>query len=198
MNTTSTRFNATKHGLLSAGVTELDDQEGYRTVLRDLKKERNPVGIMETFFVESLALEMVKLRRARRFEGEYITDVLNPPIYEALRPTSRPLDPGLPAAMKVESVAPLVSLFPRYEATILQRLFRFLHELERLQRMRHGEQLPAPAALDVSVHHDAGMQSDTMPMPREEVLGDKEDSAIKRVTFPPLQEEVSGGQEDED
>ena len=35
-NTTSTRFNATKHGLLSVGITELDDADGFRTTLRDL------------------------------------------------------------------------------------------------------------------------------------------------------------------
>jgi hypothetical protein len=28
-DTTATRFNAVKHGLLAAGVTELDDAEGY-------------------------------------------------------------------------------------------------------------------------------------------------------------------------
>ena len=123
------------------------------------------------FFVESAAVEITRLRRARRLEGEHITGALNPPIYQSPVPTSpiyRPMiDPGLPAAMKLESVQPLVSVFQRYEATILQRLFRILHELERLQRMRQGEQLPAPAALDVSVHHDTGMQVDTMPLPRK-------------------------------
>jgi len=199
-NTTSTRTNATKHGLLSAGVTALDDAEGYSTMLRDLVKETNPVGRIEEFLVESVAVEMVKLCRAWRLEGEHITSVLNPPIYKAVVPASShyPIDPGLPAAMNLESVQPLVSVFQRYEGTILQRLLRILHELERLQRMRHGEQLPAPAALEVSVHHDTGMQSDTMPLPQEEALGDKEDSAIKRVTFPPLQGEVLGGQEDKD
>ena len=92
--------------------------------------------------------------------------------------------------MTVECVQPLVTLYGRYEGTILQRLLRILHELERQQRMRQGEQLPAPAALDVSVHHDTGMQSDTMPLPQEESLGDKEDDAINRVTFPEPETEI--------
>jgi hypothetical protein len=184
-NTTSTRTNATRHGLLAAGITELDDAEGYRTMRRDLVKETNPVGTIEMFLVESAALEMVRLRRARRLEGEYITDILNPPIYEALRPTSRPTNPGLPAAMKLESVQPLVSVFQRYEATILQRLFRILHEFERLQRMRHGESLLAPAALDVSLHHDTRMQSDTIPLPQEGAPGGTEDTAIRTCLLPP-------------
>ena len=197
-NTTSTRTNATRHGLLAAGITELDDAEGYRTMRRDLVKETNPVGTIEMFLVESAALEMVRLRRARRLEGEYITDILNPPIYEALRPTSRPTNPGLPAAMKLESVQPLVSVFQRYEATILQRLFRILHEFERLQRMRHGESLLAPAALDVSLHHDTRMQSDTIPLPQEGAPGGTEDTAIERVSFPPEEGDVLGDQEVKD
>jgi hypothetical protein len=36
-NTTSTRFNATKHGLLAVGITELDDAEGYHVLLNDLR-----------------------------------------------------------------------------------------------------------------------------------------------------------------
>jgi hypothetical protein len=198
-NTTSTRTNATKHGLLATGITELDDVEGYRTMLRDLVKETNPVGTIEKFLVESAAVEMVRLRRARRLEGEYITDVLNPAIYEPSRPPFRPIDPGVPAAMKLESVQPLVSVFQRYEATILQRLFRILHELERLRRMRHGEQLPSPAALDVSVHHETGMELSTIPLPHEETLGDKkEDTAIERVTIPVPETEILGDQEVKD
>ena len=43
-NTTSTRFNATKHGLLAVGITELDDADGYHSILGDLIREKNPVG----------------------------------------------------------------------------------------------------------------------------------------------------------
>ena len=97
--------------------------------------------------------------------------------------------------MKLESVQPLVSVFRRYEGTILQRLLRILHELERVQRMRQGEQLPAPAALDVSVHHDTGMQSNTMPSPQEEPPADEGDTAIERVTFPGPETEILGDPE---
>jgi hypothetical protein len=194
-NTTSTRFNASKHGLLAIGITELDDAEGYRTTRRDLIKEINPIGTMEMYLVESAAVEMVRLRRARRLEGEYITGVLNPPIYSLYRETSTPMDPGLPAPMKLESVQPLVSVFQRYEATILQRLFRIMHELERLQRMRQGERLPAPAALDVSVHHEIGMEVGAIPLPQEETLVDQKETKIERVTFELPDTKVAGDNE---
>ena len=173
-NTKLTRTNATKHGLLAAGITELDDE--------DLVKETNPVGTIENVLIESAGMDILRLRRARRLEGEHINSSLNPH--------------GLRAGMRLDSVHPLVSVFQRYEGTILQRLLRILHELERLQRMRQGEQLPAPAALDVSVHHDTGMQVDTMPLPQEETLGDMQDDAINRATFPEPETETPGDKED--
>ncbi len=158
-DTSSTRFNATRHGLLSIGITELDNAEGYKALLKNLREEKVPVGIVETHYVESIVLDMIKLRRARRLEAEYITSELNPPIREpnllgddlnlfqgAL------LDPGLPAALSFDSAQRLVTIYQRYETNIAIRLSRTLHELERLQRMRNGEKLPAPSIVDVSVH----------------------------------------------
>ena len=129
-------------------MTELDDAEGYRATLHDLTQEKDPVGALEVFFVESAALDITRLRRVRRLEAEYITGVLNPPIRQpgVLADFSgldqgAIVDPGLPATMDCGSVLPLVSIFQRYESAGALRLFRTLHELERLQRMRQGEHL---------------------------------------------------------
>jgi hypothetical protein len=155
INTTSTRFNATKHGLLAVGITELDDTEGYRTILSDLIREKNPVGPTEMFLVKSAVFDMVRWPRARRLEAECITGELNPPTHAPglrdLLIDGEVLDPGLPAAISYKAVQQLVTL-QRYESTFANRLFRTLHELERVQRMRQGERLPAPIAVDVSVH----------------------------------------------
>jgi hypothetical protein len=108
-NTASTRFNATKHGLLAVGITELDNAEGYHNILRDLMREKNPVRAIETFLVESAAIEMVRWLRARRLEAECITDELNPPTHslglsDLLGPDGgEVLDPGLPAAISAEA-----------------------------------------------------------------------------------------------
>jgi hypothetical protein len=56
--------------------------------------------------------------------------------------------------MHYEGVQRLVNIFQRYEAAIALKLFRTLHELERVQRMRSGEQVPAPAAVDVTIQVD--------------------------------------------
>ena len=182
-DTTSTRTNASKHGLSAAGVTALDSAEGFRTILSDLEKEKNPVGTIEMFLVESVGLEMLRLRRARLLEAQHIDGSLNPPYRILLfRPlvhvSSAEIDPGLPASIcKLEDVHPLVQTTQRWhrgDGFTEDFPVRSTKKLERLQRIGSNASASAACgALDVSVHHDTGMQSDTMPLPQEESLGDK-------------------------
>jgi len=160
-NTMSTRFNAQKHGLLAFGVTELDDAEGYQRILADLMREKNPVGVIETHRVKCMALDIVRLTRAQRLETEYITAQLNPATFERdsennLQPLlklalPKMLDPGIPAHLRFDIVQHLVTIFQRYEGFFANDLSRNERELERSQRMRLGERLPAPAAIKVPV-----------------------------------------------
>jgi hypothetical protein len=159
-DTTSTRYNAAKHGLLAQGITELDDAEAYTALLQRLNEAHRPAGDIETFLVERIALAMVRLRRIARMEAEYITGVLNPPV------RGKPLlggdsdellngpviDPGLPAPMSGHSVEALAGTFQRYESAMENKLYRAMNQLERLQRMRQGEHISAPASVDVAVH----------------------------------------------
>lgn len=157
-NTTSTRYNAVKHGLLAKGVTSLDDVRVYKRLLSGLRDQLRPVGLVEEFLVEAAAIEMTRVRRARLLEAEYVTSVLNPPVTEPAEmdmsalEEPKVLDPGLPAAIDSESALCLVNTFQRYESVLVQRVHKTLHELERIQRMRRGESVPAPAAVDVDLH----------------------------------------------
>ena len=64
------------------------------------------------------------------------------------------VDAGLPCRLGSSAVETLVNTFQRYETTIENKLYRALNQLERLQRIRRGDKIPAPAALDVNVHHE--------------------------------------------
>jgi hypothetical protein len=160
-NTTSTRYNATKHGLLGAGITELDDTEGYREMLRRLDK--NYEAEMIAFLKGHIVLKMVRLRRNARLEAEHVTSLLNPAIYgkvendlfkDILLPTAPLVDPGLPASMSSESVATVAGSFQRYETSIENQMYRAMHEVERLEQIMNGKHLPAPVAVDIAVHSD--------------------------------------------
>jgi len=51
-----------------------------------------------------------------------------------------------------------VNIYQRYETAIALRLSRTLHELERIQRMRKGEHVPPPAAVDVIEWNGFGLR----------------------------------------
>jgi len=152
---TSTRFNAVKHGLLAEGITELDNPEMFSAFCAKLEAELKPVGEIERFLVRQITLGMIRLKRAAKLEAEFTTAKLNPPItaLEGLH-SEMVIDPGIPSRLSSLTVDALVNKFGRYETQIENRFFRHLHELERLQRLRHGETIPAPASLDVAVHAD--------------------------------------------
>ena len=126
---TLTRFNAVKHGLLAKGITELDDAEAYESLVQRLTLDRDPVGDLEIFWVRRIAFCMTRLDRAARLEATYINAEIHPPSQE-------------------------LSGFQRYETAIENKLYRAIHELERIQRMRKGEFVPAPQSLDVSIHSE--------------------------------------------
>jgi hypothetical protein len=204
-NTTSTRYNAVKHGLLSVGVTELDHPESYHALCAQLESEFKPVGEVETFLVrQRIALYMLRIRRASLLEAEFLTAVLNPPITETkiLRkaedafPNSFDVtetvvhDPGLPAKIPPDNIATLANTFGRYETSFENGLYRALHELERLQRLRCGERVPPPSTIDVAIH-GGGDQVGSFgnPLSHESATGMKEEmrkaSATPRLLEPP-------------
>jgi hypothetical protein len=149
LDTSKTKYNAIKHGLWATGLTWLDSPAGYYELLQQLMEEKKPVGAVEIFLVERLALYMTRIPRASRMEASYIDDSIYypppPPLWEG------PVEPRLPSLSQVTE--PLVRL-QRYESTYSKELLKTLHELERQQRMRLGEAVPAPSALDVNLHID--------------------------------------------
>jgi hypothetical protein len=161
-NTRSTRLNPVTHGLLARGITELDNSDAYESLIRRLTNAHHPVGDLEEFLIERIAFAMIRLRRAGRLEAEYITAEIHPPVIsEGLECSMAPsvIDPGVPASVGALGANNLVSCFQRYETAIENRLYRAINQLERLQRARRGEFVPAPEALDVSVHADPGTES---------------------------------------
>lgn len=155
VNTSITKFNGTKHGLQTVGVSELDNAEGHQVLLKTLMEEKKPVDEVETFLVETAALEMVRARRARRLDS-----AMHPPIYHGTMPTEKELykgtlvDEGFLASLDPKEAQPLVSIYQRYESIIFGRLQKTMHELERVQRTRQGEIVPIPETLDVNFHID--------------------------------------------
>lgn len=153
-DTTLTRFNAVKHGLLATGMTDLDDSDAYESLVQRLTLDYHPVGDLEIFWVRRIAFCMTRLDRAARLEANYINAEIHPPSQE--QDGMAPITPelGLSTGVGGLSAINLVSGFQRYETAIENKLYRAIHELEREQRSRKGEFVPAPQSLDVSIHSE--------------------------------------------
>jgi hypothetical protein len=154
-DTTSTRFNAVKHGLLARGMTELDDSDEYKSLIQRLTEAYRPVGDLEKFFVQRIAFHMIRLQRTERLEAEYITGEIHPAVKApSLEDMVEPgvIEEGLPAAVGAVSAINLVSGFQRYETAIENKLYRAINQLERLQRTGRGEFVPAPQTVDLSIN----------------------------------------------
>ena len=129
-NTTWTRLNAVRHGLLARGITEHDDLNAYESLVQRLTATYQPVGDLECFFVERIGFHMLRLRRTARLEAEYITSEVHPPIIQPdiSEAFSEVLDPGLPAKIGAPIAANLVAGFQRYETAIENKLYRAINQ----------------------------------------------------------------------
>jgi len=149
------KCNAFKHGILSEIITEYDKVD-FDKLLKRLKEEYCPESLIEEILVEKIAVYIIRLYRAAKAETEYMKKVLNPEIghHEGLFDVDWGKwvvdKPGYKPKITDKDFEPLERLYLRYEKTLENRLFRILHELERIQRIRRGELVPPPLSIDIS------------------------------------------------
>ena len=138
--------NALKHGLLSSQVLLSDEDEvaftGFR---RSIYEQLQPEGELEELLADRVCSSAWRLRRLIRVEAK---------LFELERKDFRGVDVGPAQSFKVAAHGhngDTFSKLSRYESAIERGLFKALHELQRLQAERRGEDVPPPAAVDVEV-----------------------------------------------
>ena len=151
------RYNALKHGILKEVVSDYE-QDIYEGIIEQLDEQFQPVGVLEKMLVDRIGVYYIKLYRAAKAENEYMRSTLNP-----RKVTIKDLIPTMSFSEEVvenEGYRPTLSniavetlsdTYLRYETTIENRLYKALHELQRIQSVRNGESVPPPVAIDVSV-----------------------------------------------
>jgi hypothetical protein len=150
------RYNALKHGILASDwlITEGDGAENaaeFKKFLAVLQEDLAPVGALEEILVEKIAICCWRQRRVLKCEAgmaaydlasklrfNKLFGVINDPILER---TNRHLT--LPLSEKLDRLL-------RYETSVHRQLVYAINQLERLQRSRKGENVPAPVAVQVS------------------------------------------------
>ena len=132
----------------AAGLSKLDFSAGYTKLRKQLTEELRPVGLIETHWVNTIAMEMIRIPRAQKMEADFINEWSYepeaPPLYEGIvEPRLRP---------QRDVIEALVRFHQRYEGHCSSNLTRAIHELERSQSRRRGEAVPVPGALDINFH----------------------------------------------
>ena len=122
------RWNAVKHGVLSRRLLVLNDndRETYSLLLENLRCDLNPGNALEEILVEKIAMGYWRLHVAYGYEAEF-------------------------ARSRNEFIV-VAERMGRYANTIHRQLLQAMNELERLQRRRSGEAVPAPVNIDVNVN----------------------------------------------
>ncbi|MEI7741273.1 MAG: hypothetical protein WCJ29_02095 [bacterium] len=148
------RYNAMKHGLLSKEVLLQDEDEADLVSLgKELRSELSPASEMELMLVDRITANVWRLRRAMRMEREMIEDDMKPSPYSEIQKNKT-----LGQAMSYDfSNSDTYGKLIRYESSIERGIYKALHELQRLQAMRNGENVPPLVAVDVAW---SGDQSD--------------------------------------
>lgn len=159
------KYNAQKHAILRQTITEYE-KEIYTNVLQQLIQEFKPEGVIEEILVERIAVYYVKLYRVAKAENEFFKEKFNIekvktifheenehmkliplPVYEE----NTVIKPAYTAKVTSDDIEKITKTYTRYETTLENRLYKALHHLERLQRMRKGESISAPFTFDVGI-----------------------------------------------
>lgn len=150
------RWNALKHGILKEIVSDYE-QGFHESVVESLTDYFRPADFLEHMFVDRLGISYLRLHRAAKAESEYMRSVLNPRRV-VVRNLLDNLDfseetvvnEGYVPRITQDAVEQLLGVYLRYEMTIENRMYKALHELQRLQVARRGEPVAAPITIEVN------------------------------------------------
>lgn len=150
-DTSLTRLNALKHGILSKEVLhEGEKKKDLEDLGKRLRQELAPQGELEIILVDRMISSIWRLKRALKVEKALMSYAYE----EGLNDKWNNKTGDERYACKCMLVGSDNEVVQRYETTIERQIYRALHELIRLQAARKGEKPPAPIAVDVDVNKE--------------------------------------------
>ncbi|MGD0328117.1 MAG: hypothetical protein ABSB00_00160 [Minisyncoccia bacterium] len=140
------KYNALKHGILSKEVLlEGEDEKTLIEIGKKLRAELEPQTELELVLVDRITANVWRLRRVMQIEREMIEDDRKDSFSKGGLKT-------LGEAFSYDSANyDTYSKLIRYEASIERGIYKALHELQRLQAVRNGENVPVPVVVDMDI-----------------------------------------------
>jgi len=144
------RMNARKHGIFAAALTEYD-KEDLHGILAEFAESMQPQGVVEKVLVEKLAHTYLRLQRCAAAEAEHHihTWERSLSVYEAKARGERAALGMHVSLFTFSGFERMAELFGRYDSRLTNQFLKLLHELERVQRRRSGDDVPPPMVADV-------------------------------------------------
>ena len=174
-----TRMNAMTHGILAKQILIPGEEEmDLRNLHQEYLDALQPVGTLESEFVDRIVATVWRLRRVRRVEsgiyayqfrkqdeslgfdnllGTYDDENNDSPEEEQYLDKFEDLRSLGDAFITDAANCNAFSKLSRYETALHRSLQRDLHELQRLQAARKGAEVQIPIAVDVTI--DAALPS---------------------------------------
>jgi hypothetical protein len=147
------RLNASKHGILSSALLikegqGTEDAAEFDSLMNALERDLVPVGALEVMLVEKIAVCFWRQKRSLRSEGGLVRRAFAEKSFSSfpdLNPERNSIKDHLclPQGQQLDGIL-------RYETAIQRQLAHALNQLERMQRARRGEHVPAPLAVEFS------------------------------------------------
>jgi hypothetical protein len=144
------------HGILASALLITDgeiaeDPTEFEVLLDALHRDLAPVGALEEMLVEKIAVCHWRQNRALRCEAGLASQTVEDKESTIFRaPHFIPKNSGKPKTHLNLPLDDRLDRILRYETTIQRQLAYAISQLERLQRARKGECIPAPANVQVS------------------------------------------------
>lgn len=145
------RLNAVSHGILSeANMLPDEDPERFNAFSEAMRDHLAPANELEALLADRIVSNVWRLRRLLQAEDWAQWQLGFLPLKYGQTEKDRENFAGY-AYMREESPQ-VFPTFGRYEGMLERGLFRALHELQRLQAARSGQDVPPPAAVDLHLH----------------------------------------------
>ena len=135
--------NAVRHGILTREVLlKGEDEKSLGNFAERMLAELQPVGEVEVLLVDRMIASAWRLRRLVNVEVEIFRREMDSMFGELG-------DVGLAFIRRDGNGADAFSKLSRYESAIERSMYRALHELQRMQAERAGQNVPLPVVLEI-------------------------------------------------
>lgn len=142
----TSKYNSIKHGILSETVSEYE-QSFYLETKRRIEDHFKPCGVLEKVIVDRIGVYYLKLYRVSKAENEYMKSALNPRIVKVTSNFDMDFDiektvvekEGYTPKIGESQIEKLSNTYLRYETAIENRLYKAIHELQKIQSKRKAE-----------------------------------------------------------